>query len=310
MMAAIFHFMKKHKFIILVALIFSVTVAVLGYYIYTLQTENHSLRIHLQSAKIENHNLLELLYNRTQYFKAQLKSIENTNQRLTDDKKKLKEELNQSTTELQFIKESNKKLIDEQKKLQKKIYETSTQLKSNKSKLQRWLKDKIVMNKAYHDAYSTQVLHLQTWTESIGKLEENLYAIVHGIAELHNREVIIKIIYLIVKYTRQCKKYLDTVSLKKTVKEMQALQPNSTDIDKEMEKINEEVNHIKHQINEEEKAVVINNYNVYEPSLDVGLGDIIDLGVTALEVAGYVEYGYWIGKGIGWVANKVWEFIW
>ena len=198
MMAAILHFMKKPKFIILVA---SVAVAVLGYYIYALHTENHSLRIHLQSAKIENRNLLELLYNRTQYFKAQLKSIENTNQRLTDDKKKLKEELNQSTTELQFIKESNKKLLDGQKKLQKKIYETSNQLKSNKSKLQRWLKDKIIKNKAYHDAYSTQVLHLQIWIKSIGKLEEYLYAIVHGITELHNREVIIKIIDLIMKYT-------------------------------------------------------------------------------------------------------------
>ena len=89
---------------------------------------------------------------------------------------------------------------------------------------------------------------------------------------------------------------------------MQALQPNSTDIDKEMEKIDEEVNHIKHQINEEERAVVINDYNVHETNLDVG--DIIDLGVTALEVAGYVEYGYWIVKGIGWVANKVSGFFW
>ena len=344
MIAAILQFIKEHKCFILG---FVVSVAV-GYYVHT---ENHSLKIHLKSAKLEN----QQLHKKVNSFKVWLRSITIANQRILAEKKGLLKEIDQNIVELQSIKEKNQKLLGEKQEFQKKIHQISTELESSKSKNQRLLAKKkelqkqinaalqsvkdnnqrllagekefqkkidqinskllqllgekvklIEKNNANHDEHKTQVLHIQKWIESIEKLEEDLRAIIHKIAELHNRKTIIKNIDLIKKYTKQCRKFLDAILFKK-VEEMNTLQVNNRDMDKEMEEFKEEVSHFyKYQRNEEAKII-----DQYEQKTTPGnglqeLSTAVSLVSTAVSVASAV--GSLVSKG-AYVAYRVASFV-
>ena len=325
----------------------------MGYYVHTLQNGNHSLRIHLQLAKIENQQLLELLHKKTQlvnYFNTRLQSIKSTNQRilkglqkendqniaelqsskgnnqkLLAEKKELQKENDQNIAELQSSKENNQRLLAEKKELQKENDQNIAELQSLKERLLAEKKEVQKKNDLIHEIYAdllsskdknqqlleekielienkTQVLHIHTWVESIERLEDYLYTIIHKMPESHNRDIIIRNIDLMMEYTKQCRKFLDAVLFDK-VEELKTLKANSADMDKEMDEIRKEASHFTYQNERDEDTIIHKDTIIYEhivyepaPSPEIGLQEL-STTVSVLRTA--VSTAYTVGSAVG-----------
>ena len=208
MMVAVVQFIKEQKHYIFTLLITLVVVS-FGCYVNTIQTTNHSLTVHLQSAE----NKIQQLMDEKTQLQEQLQSSKSTNQKLLDEKKELQNEIGQNNAELQSAKDnmqrlleekgefernisqlsaelqsskdSNQRLLEENQKFQNKTDQCNGKLESVRSENQRLLKDKnevlkeIIQIRDDREVYSTQLRFIEKWIDCIDKLEEHIHALVH-----------------------------------------------------------------------------------------------------------------------------------
>lgn len=117
------YIIRQRMFFLLVFGLISLAVAMASH-IVTLQTESNLCGVHLQSAMSENQKLVQL----EKSYKMQLKLVINTNQKLNEEKKDLRNEIEQINTDFKTIKDKNEVLFEEKKELKKKINGTNAEL--------------------------------------------------------------------------------------------------------------------------------------------------------------------------------------
>ena len=134
MITAIVHHIKEYRYVILGFLI-TVAVAFLTSHMHALHTDNCSLKTLLQSAENENAQMIKS-------FKEQLQSVESTNERLADDKKKIQMKIDQISAELQSIKNNNQKLLEEKQEFKRKLDQNDAEIQSIKDNNRKLLEEK------------------------------------------------------------------------------------------------------------------------------------------------------------------------
>lgn len=280
MIAAVVQFIKEQKHFILAFLI-SLTVISFGYYMNTLQTANHSLKVHLRSAENEIQQLIDKETQLTNSFKEQLQFLEGT---LLAEKEEFEKKISVLNAKLNSSEGNMQRLRNERQEFQKIIDQNNADLNFFRSKNQELLEaknevlEKINQIKDDREVYSTQLLFIEKWIDCIDKLQEHAHAMVHcseskrkrssyadpklcskigyDFDESHAGELILRAVDLIMKYKVECRIFLDALLLKK-VEEMKK-QQNKHDMKKikeRMEKLIEEVKDIKYQKRKEENVV-------------------------------------------------------
>ena len=296
MIAAVVQFIKEQQRFIFAFLI-SLAVVYFGCYMNTLQTTNYSvtgrlqaaenqiqqlidekiqLMKQLQSTKSTNQGLCDEkkeLQNERDHNNAKLKSVKGNVQKLLKDKEENEKKISQIVAELQSSKDTMQGLLEEKQTFQKIIDQNNTELKLVKSENQKLLEDKnkVLENvKDEREVYSTQLLFIEKWIDSIDKLEEYMHAIVHcseskrkrssyanpklcskishSFDESYAGELILRVVDLIMKYKIECRKLLDALLLKRVdeMKNQQAIY-DLNKIKERMEKLIEEVRDVKYQ---------------------------------------------------------------
>ena len=295
-----------------------ISLAVVLPYINTLQTENDLYRISLQSSISEKQQLLDEKAKLVKW----IKKLNNTNQKLNEekedlqneikqtnadfsalleDKKELEIEFNQTNAELHSIYDENTKLLVERKKLKdnaQSLLKEKEGLQNETARLkieiqlanERLLEniESLRKNADDHNVYGHQVWYIGKWMNFIEQLEERIDAIITYSIELQNNEVMVKGIDLLLKFTKECKKYLDALSLNK-IEEMKNLQANS-DMEKPKQKI------------EEFKEFANRHQNVHQNEGTMINVDAHQKKQDSLEVVStLVSVGSWIWYGLSWL---------
>ena len=331
MIMAIAQFIKEYKRFIL-ALIVIVPVLFIGFYIYTLRTENSSYKSHLQSAKNENRQLLDDKKGKEKEndrINAELQSIKDNNQRLLEENKEFQKKIDEITVELESVKGNNQNLLEEKKEFQKQIDQINAELQSAKENSQEVLKEKVKLLEkldqinAEREVYSTQVTYIQKWIELIEKLEEQIQAVIYCSESKKNRSkyskqmcskinynfeesytnvIVIAAIDLIMKLRKECSQFWDALSLKK-VEEMKALQAHTplSSFQNRMEQFNEEVSGYKYQKKKAERDNT-REYDSDEHQRSKEKGVAKQGIISTIESALY-GFGMWVGSiivGLFW----------
>ena len=241
MIAAVVQFIKEQKCYMFVFVI-SLTAVTFGCYMNTLQTTNHLVTGHLQSAKTEIQRLIDEKTQTTNSLKEQLQLIESTNQRLLDEKKELQNEIDQNKADLHLVRRENQRLLEEKIKILEKIDQMNDDQK----------------------IYNTQLQLIDKCTNLIYRLEDDVRAMIHcseskrkitlyansllcskvgfNFDESFTGEIILRQFDLIMKYRVICTKFMDALLLKKN--EQMKEQQSKYDMEKlkeEMEKLFEEL---------------------------------------------------------------------
>ena len=345
MIAAVVQFIKEQQRFVFAFLI-SLVVVYFGCYMNILQITNYSVTGCLQSAE---NQIQQLIDEKIQLMK-QLQSTESTNQGLRDEKKELQIERDHNNAELKSVKgnvqkllkdkEENEKkisqivaelqsskdtmqgLLEEKQTFQKIIDQNNTELKLVKSENQKLLEDKnkVLENiKDEREVYSTQLLFIEKWIDSIDKLQEHAHAMVHcseskrkrssyadpklcskisyDFDESYAGELILRAVDLIMKYKIECRKFLDALLLKRIdeMKNQQAIH-DMNKIKERMEKLIEEVRDVKYQKRKADKPevqVVPKHQQSEERTVERGSGILSTLWKFAKWVGGMVAGLFW-----------------
>ena len=235
-----------------------------------------------------------------------LKTLEDYNDALLEEKKELEKKINQTNAEFHSIDYKNKKLLVERKTLNKKLQSTEDDAKSllkekeglqNKiarleAKIQlakqRSLEEKLESLKISdfdRDVRENQVWFIDKWMNFIEQLGEHIHAIIQYTEELQNSEVMVKGINLLLKFTKECRKFLDALSLHK-IEKMKNLQDN-TDMEgpkNEMEELKEFANSFKHQEVHQDRRTALVYDTHQETSAIAPVISIASMISTAYEV--------------------------
>ena len=348
MVAAVVQFIKQQQRYIFAFLI-SLVVVYFGCYVSTLQSTNYSVTSRLQSAE----NQIQQLIGEKLRLKEQLQSTESNNQRLHDEKKELRNEIDHKNAELRSVKDNVQKLLKDKEENEKKISQIVAELQSSKDNMQGLLEEKQTFQKIIdqnnaelklvrsenhklleaknevlekinqikddRDVYSTQLLFIEKWIDSIDKLEEHIHAIVHcseskrkrssyadpklcskisyDFDESYAGELILRVVDLIMKYKVECRKFLDALMLKRVdeMKDQQAIYDMSK-IKERMEKLIEEIRDVKYQKRKADKPkiqVVPEHQQSKEKTVERSGGILSTLWNFANWVGGMVAGLFW-----------------
>ena len=251
--------------------------------------ENEQIKAEFQS---DHQNLLnenQKLIMKKNQIEVELQSIKNDLQKLIDQTNQLRKEIDLSKLELQSSKEYSQTLLDQNNQLQKKIDRIKVDLESIKEESEKLrkenesLQEEIDQLTHVHKVYRNQTKYIQIWMESTKQLEDHIKAVIHyselkkkgsefysypeeekiRMAELHREigydfheshasEIIIKAINLIIKFKKECRKFMSALYLNK-IEEMKT-QQKRTDmkmIERMMKAFVEEVSGFKYPKSEE-----------------------------------------------------------
>ena len=159
--AAVVLFIREQKCYMFAFLIILTAVT----YMNTLQTTNHLVIGHLQSAETEIQKLIDEkkeLQNEIDHNNAELQSVKDNMQKLLDEQKEREKKISQLIAELQSSKESKQRSVEEKKELEKKIHQMTAELHSSKGSNQR-LADK---NKEFEKKINQITTKLQSCKDS------------------------------------------------------------------------------------------------------------------------------------------------
>ena len=149
-------------------------------------------------------------------------------------KRKFKRKLIKLVLSFNQLKIINKSYLKKSRN-SKQFDQTNAELQSIKDNNQKLLEEKIKLletNNAERQVYDTQLLYIQKWMDCIDKLEKQIHAMIHcseskkgssysqakfcrKIGYDFDREVIVKAFDLNIKFKKECRKFLDTLLLKK-----------------------------------------------------------------------------------------------
>ena len=348
MIAAVVQFIKEQQRFIFTFII-SLAVVYFGCYMNTLQTTNYSVTGRLQAAE----NQIQQLIDEKIQLKEQLQSTESTNQGLHDEKKELQNEIDHNNAELKSVKDNVQKLLKDKEENEEKISQIIAELQSSKDNMQGLLEEKQTFQKVIdqnnaefklirsenqklledqnkvlekinqikdeREVYSTQLLFIEKWIDSIDKLQEHAHAMVHcseskrkrssyadpklcikisyDFDESYAGELILRAVDLIMKYKIECRKFLDALLLKRIdeMKNQQAIH-DMNKIKERMEKLIEEVRDVKYQKRKADKPevqVVPKHQQSEERTVERGSGILSTLWKFAKWVGGMVAGLFW-----------------
>ena len=241
-----------------------------------------------------------------------------SNDALLEDKKELEKKVNQTNTVLHSVEDKNQKLLVERKTLNNKLQSAEDDAKSllkekeglqNKiSQLevkiqltnQQLLKEKIELlenTASDHEVHEDQVWFIDKWMNFIEQLGEHIHAIIQYTEELQNSEVMVKGINLLLKFIKECRKFVDALSLHK-IEKMKNLQ-DTTDVEgpkKEMEEFKEFANGFKHQEVHQDERITI-NYNIHQEKREAS--NSVDLMNAASSIGSMIWSG--VTTFAGWL---------
>ena len=139
-------------------------------------------------------------------------------------------------------------------------------------------------------------MFIDKWMNFIKQLGEHIHAIIQYTAELQNIEVMVKGINLLLKFTKECRKFVDALSLHK-IEQMKNLQ-DTTDVEgpkNEMEELKEFANSFKHQEVHQDERITI-SYNMYQEKREASNSvDLFNAASTALSLGSSIGSMMWSG---------------